>query len=826
MMKERRAEADKRDEVLVPVSLPFVPRVTSRSWLLLCLSLLTLHAVAQAQTQATITASPAVISFTFQVGSSTLPVDQKIALKSSAPNTTATFIITGDPQTQGNWLTSKIPTSTSFALPATIGLSATPTGLAAGVYPATITVTSITPGGNVITPITVTLTVTPPASKLYVSPASLPVFTYTTGALATVPAQQTFVVFSDLSPVAGTITVSGGSWLLVTPKGSYAPSGLSQTITLTVDPLQLAVLTPNTYTASITITAPTATNKTTIYPIALQVNAAPPTIGSIWPTGVVMNTQSSGTTAVVVNGTNYFATSTVNPTGFISSSLVTVTDSSAGAALTASQTFTIPVYYNDAATATVLRFMMGSPLPSGFVGGIPYFQDLSPYIAGGTPPYRWQASALPPASGLGLTVTGQLSGLAPAAGDYLTTITVTDKNGLTVSMPFEVTVYPGVVPVVGSLWFPIVSITPSGSVGAPYTATSLGVMGGTGPYTFLPDTYFPTGLSITASVATGTISGLPMLPSQVFTTTNKGPDAAQVIVPNAYIAKLGTLLMAVKTPKPGGGVSNSVALVVYGPGPRILSVVNSASYAGGTVAPGELITLFGTGLGPTNLALYDPNFIVQNPGIANLPQSLPLSALPGAGTSVQFATPGGVFNAPLVYASATQIGAMVPFEIAASITQLSVNYAGVLSSAYVLKVQPNLPGIFSADGSGLGQGAILNVVTNASGSSDYTINSGANPAVKGSTIVLYLTGFGTTNPLSTTYIAAPVSPQVDTATPVSVTIGGQPAVSVSAVPGNSFPGVLQVNVTVPTGAPSGKTVAVTASVGGTPAQDGITMSVK
>ena len=92
-------------------------------------------------------------------------------------------------------------------------------------------------------------------------------------------------------------------------------------------------------------------------------------------------------------------------------------------------------------------------------------------------------------------------------------------------------------------------------------------------------------------------------------------------------------------------------IVVYGllPGvPGIASVVNAASYASGAVAPGELVTIFGTGIGPA------------------LPQFPPASSPPSTvGTTlgnVQVTFDGT--PAPLLYGSSGQINAVVPFEVA------------------------------------------------------------------------------------------------------------------------------------------------------------------
>jgi uncharacterized protein (TIGR03437 family) len=91
-------------------------------------------------------------------------------------------------------------------------------------------------------------------------------------------------------------------------------------------------------------------------------------------------------------------------------------------------------------------------------------------------------------------------------------------------------------------------------------------------------------------------------------------------------------------------------------------------------------------------------------------------------------------------------------------------------------------------------------------------------------VVLYLTGFGTTNPASGS--AAKAGSGVNTNTPAAVTIDGKAALAVTGVPQGSFPGLLQLNVTVPSDASPGKTVPVTVSIGTADAQSGVTIALK
>ena len=157
--------------------------------------------------------------------------------------------------------------------------------------------------------------------------------------------------------------------------------------------------------------------------------------------------------------------------------------------------------------------------------------------------------------------------------------------------------------------------------------------------------------------------------------------------------------------------------------PAVEAVINSARYGTGAVAPGEVISLFGTGLGP----------------VAGVPLSLTPTGLVNTtlgGTQVLF---DGI-PAPLIYVRADQVSAIVPYFIGdgRANTRVAVQYNGQTSAVFTLPVAGSAPALFTADASGRGQGAILN--------EDGSVNSLSNPAAKGSVVVLYGTGAGATNP--------------------------------------------------------------------------------
>jgi uncharacterized protein (TIGR03437 family) len=225
----------------------------------------------------------------------------------------------------------------------------------------------------------------------------------------------------------------------------------------------------------------------------------------------------------------------------------------------------------------------------------------------------------------------------------------------------------------------------------------------------------------------------------------------------------------------------SSALAIYGllssgleasSSPNVSAVVNGASFVGGAVAPGEIVAIFGANLGASQLTQMHPDVN------GTLNSSL-------AGTQVFV---NGV-PAPLLYVSATQIGAVTPFGLSGTTAQFQVVYNGRTSSAVAVPVTNAMPGLFSVHGDGGGLGVF---------NSDGTISDWNALTNAGSLVTFYATGAGQTIPASvdgtTTSALASSSPIL----PVEVFIDGQNAevVYAGAAPG-MVAGVLQVNARVP-----------------------------
>jgi uncharacterized protein (TIGR03437 family) len=153
-------------------------------------------------------------------------------------------------------------------------------------------------------------------------------------------------------------------------------------------------------------------------------------------------------------------------------------------------------------------------------------------------------------------------------------------------------------------------------------------------------------------------------------------------------------------------------------GVSILGVADSAVNAvTNTVAPGEYVSIYGTGLGPAaGVGQIDANGVVS-------------SSLGGTQVSI-----GGVL-VPLIYASTNQLNVLVPYETAATIpiegsgqVNMTITSAAGTSQTLPLQVIQAQPNIF--------------VVLNSDGS----VNSASNPAAVGATVSILVSGAGALNP--------------------------------------------------------------------------------
>jgi uncharacterized protein (TIGR03437 family) len=231
-------------------------------------------------------------------------------------------------------------------------------------------------------------------------------------------------------------------------------------------------------------------------------------------------------------------------------------------------------------------------------------------------------------------------------------------------------------------------------------------------------------------------------------------------------------------------------------------VLNAASQAAGSVAPGEILTIFGQNIGPATPAYFTLG--ADGKAATNL-----------GGVQVLF---DGI-PAPVIYASATQINAIVPYEVAGqSVTNIVVNFNGVSIPAGGVPVTDTVPAIFTLDATGQGGAAVVN--------QDRSINRVANPAPRGSIVQIYATGQGITSPPGVTGEITGTATKKP-ALPVSVQIG---ALDAQVIYAGSAPeeisGLLQVNAAVPLNAAVGSSVPVILKIGNAQNQGNVSIAVK
>lgn len=252
-------------------------------------------------------------------------------------------------------------------------------------------------------------------------------------------------------------------------------------------------------------------------------------------------------------------------------------------------------------------------------------------------------------------------------------------------------------------------------------------------------------------------------------------------------------------PRNTGSPRNACVMTIT---PTISAVTNAASFLAGPVSPGELVTLFGSNIGPV-----EPAGITLSTDGSHVTDLL-------SDTRVLF---GGI-AAPLIYVSAIQITAVVPYGVdGQATTSLQVEFAGQLSHQITLQVSRTELGIFSANQSGQGQSAVLN--------QDLSANTPLNPAVAGTFVSIYGTGGGQTKPAGEDgKITGSILDLLNAL--VEVEIGGsQAAVSYAGAAPGLISGLFQVNARVPDNVATGDANPLLLRAGDSSAQPGITVAV-
>jgi uncharacterized protein (TIGR03437 family) len=208
------------------------------------------------------------------------------------------------------------------------------------------------------------------------------------------------------------------------------------------------------------------------------------------------------------------------------------------------------------------------------------------------------------------------------------------------------------------------------------------------------------------------------------------------------------------------------------------SVLNSATLYGDDqgVAPGELITLTGFGIGPDACVAYQPD----EQGMA--PRQL-------AGERVLFDGE----PAPVLYAQSRQVNAQAPFELSGkTLTNISLVYNQVTVGSMTVRANQGRPGIFRLQAGVSSQAVALN--------QDGTLNGVSNPAARGSIVAVWGTGFPPIDAPCSTGGLNPSGP-VNLAAGWRVAFGIEAVVYAGSAPG-LLCGIVQINLVVPASGPA------------------------
>lgn len=210
--------------------------------------------------------------------------------------------------------------------------------------------------------------------------------------------------------------------------------------------------------------------------------------------------------------------------------------------------------------------------------------------------------------------------------------------------------------------------------------------------------------------------------------------------------------------------------------PHLDAILNAAGTLAAPLSPGAVVSLYGDQLGPLKA-------VAAIPSNGRFPKEL---------AGVQVLVGGRAI--PLLFVSQGQINAVLPFDLGDDLfVEAKVTYNGQTSNLFQMPKTESAPEIFNA-------------VINADG----TLNSPQNPAARGSTVSVWLSGVGTFSPTREDGAIEGTTgsfPQIDA--PVRVRLAGKDAVVTyaGAAPG-LVAGIAQINFVIPETVQDGRNLSV------------------
>ncbi|HYI97559.1 MAG TPA: proprotein convertase P-domain-containing protein [Bryobacteraceae bacterium] len=226
-------------------------------------------------------------------------------------------------------------------------------------------------------------------------------------------------------------------------------------------------------------------------------------------------------------------------------------------------------------------------------------------------------------------------------------------------------------------------------------------------------------------------------------------------------------------------------------------VLNSANLRGGAIAPGQVVSIVGSTLGP------------------DVPVLTPAGAWPTSLGDVRVNVNGT--DVPIRYASSTRLDVQMPFNLTAGTASIRVTYGSNVSGTVSVPVVTTFPGLFALQSGGTGQAKAAN--------QNGTLNSLVNPAAKGSIISVYGIGLGAVNPAVAAGQVPPTSPLSLATNTIAASIGGVPVPVAFAGLAPGIPGLYQLNIQVTDAVRSGAQEVVISNAGNA-SQNGLTVQIQ
>jgi uncharacterized protein (TIGR03437 family) len=665
---------------------------------------------------------------------------------------------------------------------------------------------------------------------------------------STLPAAQKIVATLPKSAITGyTLTAGTASvsppegWLTVTPNGGSSPL----TLTVTVNPTGLS---PGSYTGQIAVGTNPATSAALVS-VTLSISNPPSSI-TVTPASTVTNYTPgvSGTNPVLAY--NY----TTGQSGALPSTAELDVASNGGVI-----PFTV-LAASGSKTANWLRVNVSNDLPKLQTSGIASSGSYVPIYV-----------TIDYASLISLNV-----------GPYSGTITFTNIASSTVAAVYSVSLNVSAGPPTITSIFPssVTAAAASGRVSPVVTIYGDNFFNNSSVQ-LTPDGSQPlpalTPTLLSRQVLQATLNPSYLTKPGTFTLTVANPSTLNNPTPQQYSVPFTVTDGTVPTISTIVNAASYLKTATW-KGTAGLDPVPAATLPGSSaVSPRELIAIFGQSIGPSSTTSSAVLTVASTTFPSVFPSQVPfpyVASLPTT-TSSSTVTYKVIFKfanqdatildpvtlaqaayvqvpAPIIMVSSNQVNAVIPVPPSAAFTSAAVNLNTLGSLGAWVQVTetpiagsplttdwfpvtyvPEIPGVFTFGGLGAGQAAVLNYDATAG----YTINSAKNPAPKGSTISMYVTGMGDltagatvtvtdssssklqasqTFPLE--IIPAPAATPTLTATPMSINIvQNTPSTTTLQAVGGDPPYTWSAS----SGMPAGMTLSSSGQLSGTPTTIGI-----